>query len=237
MVIVTSIAENIENIKRRIEKSAKKAGIDPTGIQIVAVTKTHQPGKMIEAVDAGIEHLGENKMQEALKKFAEIYNKIPDFSVTKHFIGHLQTNKVKKAVEIFDIIESVDSLKLAEVISAEAGNLAKSMDILIQVNTSKEESKFGIKPDKAIELLKEIAELPNLSIRGLMTIGIFSDDMEKVRSCFQMLKRLSDEIVAIDIPGVKMGYLSMGMTNDFEVAIGEGANLVRIGTAIFGPRN
>ena len=138
---------------------------------------------------------------------------------------------------MFDIIESIDSVKVAEAVSLEAGKLAKSMDILVQVNTSGEESKFGIKPENTIDMIKKIADLPNLNIRGLMTIGIFSEDLHKVRSCFTLLKSLSNEIAELNIPGVKMDYLSMGMTGDFEIAVEEGANLVRLGTAIFGPRN
>ena len=237
MVNVTGIAENIENVKRRIEKSAEKAGNDPTVIRIVAVTKTHPTEKVLEAVAAGIIDIGENKLQEALKKFASIYAEEPEFSAVKHFIGHLQTNKAKKAVELFDIIESIDSVKVAEAVSLEAEKLAKSMDILVQVNTSGEESKFGIKPENTIDMIKKIADLPNLNIRGLMTIGIFSEDLHKVRSCSTLLKSLSNEIAELNIPGVKMDYLSMGMTGDFEIAVEEGANLVRLGTAIFGPRN
>ena len=214
---MTSIKQNYIKIQKKIAVTAEKSGIDPLNVEIVAVTKTHSHDIVIEAVESGIKHIGENKLQDAVEKLDQIYNIYPEFSVTRHFIGHLQTNKVKKAVSYFDIIESVDSLKLADAISNTACALGKDVDILIQVNTSGEESKFGIVPEKCSDLVKKVSELPNLNIRGLMTIGLFSDDMAKVRPCFKILKHLFDEIDASGIPGVKMDYLSMGMSNDFEI--------------------
>ena len=226
-----SIAENISFVRERIAKAAEKVGRDPSEITIAAVAKGVGVERIKEALDGGVSIIGENKVQEALQKV-----KAMDGSVAWHMVGHLQRNKVKEAVRIFDLIQSLDSLRLAEEINSRALTAGMIMDVLVQVNTSKEESKFGLEPEQTSNFLKEVSSFKGLSVRGLMTIGAFLPDPEEVRPCFRMLRELRDRIVEAEMPNIVMEYLSMGMTSDFEVAIEEGANMVRIGTAIFGPR-
>jgi pyridoxal phosphate enzyme (YggS family) len=222
------LKNNIESVKQRIASAAEKQGKSPEEIAVVAVSKMI-PAKFInQAIEHGIGIIGENKVQEARDKFPEISR-----PVEKHMIGHLQRNKVKYAVEMFDMIQSVDSFRLAKEIDHRA---EAKMPVLIELNTSGESSKYGCTPEKAIDLLKEVSQLPQLEVRGFMTIGLFSDDMEKVRPCFKMLRQIYDDAKDLDLPNTNISILSMGMTADFEVAIEEGANMVRIGTAIFGPR-
>ncbi len=221
-----TIAENIRSVRSKIELAAKRAGRDPSRIKLIAVTKNVPADKVIEAVKAGITDIGENRIQEAEKKFAAI----KDIPATRHMIGHLQTNKVKKALEMFSVIQSVDSQRLAREIS---NRTEKDIDIFIEVNTSGEESKFGVSPDKAEELAGYIAGLKHLKLKGLMTIGPLTGDADAVRNSFRTLKRLFDRIKGLNLTGVELEYLSMGMSQDFETAIEEGSNLVRIGRAIF----
>ncbi len=197
----------------------------------MAVSKTVEPERINEAIRCGIEIIGENRVQEAEAKFKQITEK-----VEKHLVGHLQTNKAKKAVELFDFIQSVDSTRIAEEISRRALENRKILDILVEVNTSAEKTKFGVEPEQVLSLIETISKLEGIKIKGLMTIGLFSDDPEDTRPCFKKLKTLFEEIKSANISNVEMRYLSMGMTNDFEVAIQEGSNMVRIGTGIFGPR-
>lgn len=220
----------------RVESAAIRSGRAAEDITVVAVTKTHPVETIIEAVNAGITDIGENKVQEAETKFNELVLKAPELKFTRHFIGHLQTNKVKKTLKYFDLIHSIDSRHLAEAVSNEAVKSGIEVEALIQVNTSGEDSKFGINPENARELAKFIARLPQIKIKGMMTIGAFLPDPEDVRPCFRMLRELSEEIRNAGIEGIEMDCLSMGMTNDFEAAIEEGANIIRVGTAIFGPR-
>jgi len=191
----------------------------------VAVTKTVTVEAIKEAVASGITIVGESRVQEAEEKFAEIGTK-----AKWHLIGHLQTNKVKKALEIFDLIHSVDNLRLARTINKEAQRIGRVQSILIQANTSLEQTKFGFEQEKLREAVARISALPYLQVQGLMTIGPLVADTEETRPCFRKLKTLFDQIRE-EWP---MKYLSMGMTNDFEVAIEEGANLIRIGRGIFG---
>jgi len=228
---MNAIERNIKNVKENIAKAAEKAGKNPEEITLVAVSKTVEPERIREALRHGIEIIGENRIQEAEEKF----KKIPEKS-EKHLVGHLQTNKAKKAVELFDMIQSVDSLRLAEEISKRARQKNKIMDVLVEVNTSAESTKYGLEPDGVMDFMKQISNLEGIKVKGLMTIGLFSSDMEKVRPCFIRLKKIFDELKEKEIPGIEMKYLSMGMTQDYEVAIEEGANMVRIGTAIFGKR-
>ena len=189
-------------------------------VKILAVTKNVELPQIIEAIEAGITDIGENRVQEAKRKFPEIKNKYPN--VKYHMIGHLQKNKVKEALELFDVIQSVDSLELAEEINKRA---RKPVDIFIEVNTSGEESKYGVDPEKAVELVRSASNLKNLKINGLMTIGPLTDDKEKVRSCFKLLRELKEKA------GVKL--LSMGMSDDYPLAIEEGSDIIRIGRTIF----
>ena len=226
-----TIAENITSVKERIEKAAEKVGRDPSEIALVAVAKGVEVERITEAIDGGVSIIGENKIQEALPKV-----KAMGGSVTWHMVGHLQRNKAKEAVRIFDLIHSLDSLRLAEEIHSRALTAGMIRDVLVQVNTSQEETKFGLEPGQILDFLKDISSFKGLSVRGLMTIGAFLPDPEEVRPCFRKLRELRDRIIEANIPNIEMEYLSMGMTSDFEVAIEEGANMVRIGTAIFGPR-
>lgn len=223
------LLQNIENVKRRIAAATEKIGKEPEEINLVAVSKTVSADKINLAIQHGIEIIGENKVQEARDKFPEV-----NHPVEKHMIGHLQRNKVKYAVQIFDMIQSVDSLRLAEEINKRTET---KMPVLIEVNTSSEPAKYGCTPDESLELLKNMAQLPNLVVRGFMTIGLFSDDIEKVRPCFKRLHEIYEEARELDLLNAHISILSMGMTADFELAIEEGANMVRIGTAIFGPRH
>ena len=229
-----SIAENIEKLNKRIENTAGKVKRDPSEIKLLAATKTHPIPIIEEALKHGIEYIGENRIQEAEEKIPFLKNKIQEF----HFIGHLQSNKIKKLMKLEPaLIHSIDKLTTARKLNEHLGELQKKQDILIQVNTSAEISKFGIDPQETMPFVREIAKLENLQIMGLMTIGMFTSDETIIRKCFQTLRSLFEEIKRENIPGVKMKFLSMGMTDDFEIAIEEGANIIRIGSAIFGARN
>jgi pyridoxal phosphate enzyme (YggS family) len=226
-----SIRENLERVKDRIAGACLRAGRSPEEITLVAVTKTVEPDRIQEAVDAGVSTVGENRVQEAEAKMAAVSGQ-----VAWHMIGHLQRNKAAKAVAMFDMIQSVDSLRLAREIDRRCAEAGRSMDILVEINTSGEGSKFGIPPAAALDAVGEISDLPNLALRGLMTIGAFTDRESVVRKCFSRLRGLAEEARRAGASDVEMHYLSMGMTSDFEPAIEEGSNMVRIGTAIFGPR-
>ena len=224
--------ERLDRIRKRIADAAIACGRDPDSVRLVAVSKTMDAERVARAIDAGAEILGENYIQEAREKFNALY----DRPVVWHFIGHLQSNKVKYAVRMFDLVHSVDSFKLARALDKEARKNDKAQDILVQVNISREETKSGIGETEAVELVTRIAGLENIRVKGLMTMPPFFDAPEQARPYFRQLARLRDRMVEAGIPGVNMAELSMGMTGDFEVAIAEGATLVRIGTAIFGAR-
>jgi len=226
-----SISENIISVKKRIKYAAERSGRDWREIKIVAIAKTFPAEYIIEANKYGIKDIGENRVQEALSKYSVISK-----SVIWHLVGHLQTNKVKKALEIFDLIHSVDSIRLAEEINKRAGSFNKVAEVLVEVNTTSEDSKFGITPKKTVEFVKEISQLSNIAVMGLMTIGVFSENPEDSRKYYVMLREIKDQLEDCDLGNGKMKYLSMGMSHDFEVAVEEGANIVRIGTAIFGNR-
>jgi len=195
----------------------------------VAVTKTATMGQIEEAINAGVKIIGENRVHDAKEKY-----QILTAGIEWHLIGHLQTNKVKYAVEIFNCIHSVDSIKLAQEIDKRSKQFGKIMDVLVEVNVSGEESKYGIKPEEVKPFIKNISEFLRIKVRGLMTIAPIVKDKEEVRPYFRKLRELSKEIKSKNIENVKMDYLSMGMTKDFEIAIEEGANMVRIGRGIFG---
>ena len=224
---------NIEHIRNRIKAAAESCGRRPEAIQLVAVSKTIPVERIKAAVVEGINILGENYIQEARAKIEAL----ADMPVSWHFIGHLQRNKAKFAVQLFDLIHSVDSIRLAREIDKQAGKIAKNQAILIQVNTGKEATKTGIYEEDAMALVREAAQLENVRIKGLMTLPPYFNAPDKVRPYFQALRRLRDRIAEEAIPGVEMEALSMGMTGDFETAIEEGATMVRIGTAIFGERS
>lgn len=226
--------KRLDNILKRIETAAISCGRDPETVKLVAVSKTKPADAVMEAHHAGQTLFGENYIQESM-------DKVPALSglenIRWHFIGHLQSKKSKFAVKLFDLIHSVDSLKLAKEINKQAQKIGKVQEILVQVNISREETKSGITEEEAETLIKEISLLENLSIKGLMTMPPHYNDPEMARPYFAGLKELADNIKKLDIPNVSMDELSMGMTGDFETAIKEGSTLVRIGTAIFGERN
>ena len=224
--------ERLQQVNMRIEKAARACGRDPKTIRLVAVSKTVPANRVREAIAAGVTDIGENYVQEARNKF----HALATYPISWHFIGHLQSNKAKYAVRLFDLIHSVDTIKLARELNKQSEKVNKIQDILIQVNVSRETSKSGIYIKDTYDLVKEIGLLKNLSIKGLMTMPPFFDAPEKVKPYFSELRHLRDRIAAENLPGVRLDELSMGMTGDFEVAIEEGATLVRIGTAIFGER-
>ncbi len=226
-----SIAANLHDINSKISSTALRAGRDQASVRLVAVSKTKPAEAIIEAARAGQLIFGENYVQELQAK--AILVKEP---VDWHFIGSLQSNKVKYIAGLVTMIHSVDRLSLAEEIEKQWGKLGKVCNVLIEVNVSGEESKSGTSTVEAIKLVRDIARLPHLHIRGLMTMPPFFDQPEKARPYFRALKQLSEMISSENIPNVQMNELSMGMSGDFEVAIEEGATLVRVGTAIFGYR-
>jgi pyridoxal phosphate enzyme (YggS family) len=211
--------KRIQDVNRRVEKAAQESGRPPHSIRLVAVSKTIPAKRVKEALEAGIKLFGENYVQEARAKFNELYAYHPSW----HFIGHLQSNKAKYAVRLFDLIHSVDSLKLSRELNKQAKKINKIQDVLIQVNMSGETSKSGIDPKDAVRLIKEISSLENLSIKGLMTMPPFFNDPDTVRPYFSALRDLRDQLKNESPPNVSLDELSMGMTGDYEVAIAEGA--------------
>ena len=227
-----ALKKNIENVLTRVKDAAIVSHREPSDIELVAVTKTVDVDVIDEAIDYGILHMGESRVQELLKKYEQIGN-----VVKWHLIGHLQRNKVKYIIDKVDIIHSLDSFKLAKEIDKRAENINRIIECLLQVNISEEKTKYGVSPKDVEHILRDITSLNNIKIVGLMTIAPHVGDREQIRQCFRTLKNIFDRMSEIDFPNVKMKYLSMGMSNDFEIAIQEGANLIRIGTSIFGERN
>jgi len=219
-------------IQQRIAEAAEQSGREAADIRLVAVSKTMPVEKLRAAMDCGITVFGENYIQEAREKFNALYAQ----DVSWHFIGHLQSNKAKYAVKMFDLIHSVDSLKLARELDKQAAKIDKIQEVLVQVNIAAEDTKSGVAVSAATELIESVSGLEHISVKGLMTMPPYFNAPEKVRPFFASLRQLRDQIQALEIPGVGMDELSMGMTGDFEAAIHEGATLVRIGTAIFGER-
>ncbi|MBI4640319.1 MAG: YggS family pyridoxal phosphate-dependent enzyme [Candidatus Tectomicrobia bacterium] len=228
---MSTIAENLKIVGERIEKAAIRSGRSLEEIQLVAVTKTVEPARIREAIDAGATAFGENWIQEAKPKIEEIGR-----GVEWHFIGHLQSNKVKFIFDLFDLIHSVDSLSLAQEIGKRAKARGMTADLLIQVNVSRELTKEGLDLEEVFPTIEAMAALPSLRIKGLMTIAPLSYNSEDSRPYFRSLRELALKIKSEKIDGVSMDELSMGMSGDFEVAIEEGATLVRVGSAIFGER-
>ena len=223
---------NIDAIRKRIRAAALAAGRVPESVRLVAVSKTVPAERVRTAVAAGLDLLGENYIQEARDKIETLR----DLKVSWHFIGHLQRNKAKYAVRLFDVIHSLDSLKLARELDKQAAKQGKRQKVLIQVNTGQEASKSGVTTEETLTLVREVGRLEHLSVRGLMTLPPYFNAPDKVRPFFRELRGLRERIAAEALPGIAMEELSMGMTGDFETAIQEGATLVRIGTAIFGER-
>jgi len=226
-----SIAENLAQVKERIANAAIRSDRSPESVKLVGVTKTVDIERIQAAVSAGLQILGENYVQEARDKIEQVGEQ-----AKWHFVGRLQTNKAKYAVKLFDLIQTVDSMKLAVELNRRAKPLGRVIPILIQLNLAGEETKGGIDRAEALSLVRQISELPHLQVRGLMTMPPFFNDPERARPYFRQLRELSQEIAAAGVPGVEMTEISMGMSGDFEAAIEEGATLVRVGTAIFGER-
>lgn len=228
---MSQLQKNIIRVQENIRKAAARQKKSFEDINLIAVTKTFPPAVINEAIGLGIRHIGENRIQEARLKLPEV-----DRSATRHFIGHLQRNKVKYAVKLFDMIQSIDNIALGEELNARCAITNRRMPVLIEINTSGEASKFGCQPREALTLLKALGRLPNLAVQGFMTIALYSEDPEKVRPCFKQLKGIFEEAQALRLENINISILSMGMSSDYEIAIEEGANMVRIGTAIFGER-
>jgi len=226
------IPRNLKAVQQRIAETCARCGRDPGAVCLVSVTKTMSAETVRLAIQAGADLFGENYIQEAREKCGAL----AEYPVFWHFIGHLQTNKAKYAVKLFDLIHTVDSLRLATELDREARKIGKVQKILIQVNIGKEVSKSGIDAESAETLIRSLSVFPNLSVRGLMVIPPFFDEPERVRPYFKGLRELRDSLNKPGISGISLDALSMGMTGDFEAAIEEGATLVRIGTAIFGER-
>jgi len=224
-----SLADNLAVVQQRIAAAGARGGRDPGSITLLAVTKSQPPEMVRAAADCGQILFGENKVQEAKAKIPLCPSRL-----RWHFIGHLQSNKCRDAVEWFEMIQSVDSLPLAQEISKRAGQAAKTMPILLEVNVAGEASKFGYQPEQLLAELKEINALPRIEIHGLMTVPPWSEEPEKTQPYFRRLRELKLECE--QMLGAPLPHLSMGMSGDFEVAIEEGATIVRIGTALFGPR-
>ena len=225
------IKENIENVERKIQAACDRSGRKREDVLLLAVSKTIDVPRIKEAVECGLTSLGENKVQEIMDKYEPMGE-----GVKWHLIGHLQTNKVKYIIDKVELIHSVDSLKLAEEISKRAKAKGITANILLEINAASEESKFGLKPEECEEAVREISVLDNIKIRGLMTVAPNVENPEENRIYFKQMKQLLVDINAKKIDNVNMDVLSMGMTGDYEVAIEEGATIVRVGTGIFGAR-
>lgn len=227
-----SIKQNTADILKRVKNAAEKSGRKLEDINIIAVTKTVDVNKALEVVECGITNLGENRVQEFNNKYEKMLNN----NIKWHMIGHLQRNKVKYIIDKVEMIHSVESIKLAEEINKKAGQKNIVAKILIEINIGGEESKFGINPNNSKSFINELREFKNIEICGIMTIAPYFDEYENTRIYFKKMKKIFDELSAINQENSQMKYLSMGMTNDYEIAIEEGSNIVRIGTGFFGQR-
>ncbi len=225
------VRENVQKIKERIERACERVGRDPREVSILAASKTRTPEEIREVFEAGIKLFGENRVQEARDKIPLL----SDLSIEWHMIGHLQRNKVKYAVNLFDVVESLDSKELADELEKRLSKVGKKMRVFIEVKLSPEETKHGCSPEEALELARYVLSLEHLKLEGLMTVPPYFEDLELVRPYFRKLREIRDNLE--DALGINLPHLSMGMSHDFEVAVEEGATIVRIGTAIFGPRN
>lgn len=226
------IQSNIKKIHDEIRAAAQKSGRDASCVTLIAVSKRKPPEMIQQAIDAGHRDFGENYIQEAMEKIDLLGRESADW----HFIGHLQSNKAKFAVKYFDLIHTVDTVKLAKEINRQAEKIGKIQNILLQVNIARETTKSGAEASDMVDIAKQVCRFDNLHVAGLMCMPPFFDDPEEARIYFKRLKQISKEIEALNLPHTDMTHLSMGMSNDFTVAVEEGATLVRVGTAIFGAR-
>ena len=240
---LVDVAANLARIRSRIEQAATRCGRSSEEVLVVGVSKGAEVGRIAQAARAGLTDLGENYLQEAAPKIESLRRErsgatesaLPQ-QINWHLVGHLQTNKVKRALELFDLIQTVDSLRLGEEISRRAQAHSRRVPVLVEVNTSGEASKFGVTPEGTVSIVEQLAALPGVLVEGLMTIGPLDAEEQRLRTTFRQLKALFDSVNERVLPG-HLRWLSMGMTADFEMAIEEGSNLVRIGTGIFGPRH
>lgn len=228
-----NVAQNIADILKNVEASANKIGKGLEDITVIAVTKTVDSDRALKAYEAGLNNFGENRVQE----FNNKYESLKNFNINWHIIGHLQTNKVKYIIGKVKLIHSLESISLAEEIDKRSKQNGLITEVLVELNIAEEESKFGIKKENLIDFLKSIEGFENIRIVGLMTVAPFVEDKEEVRWVFKEMKQLYDTVSNMSFKNVNMKYLSMGMTNDYDIAIEEGANIVRVGTAIFGSRS
>lgn len=228
-----NLEERYLAIKSEIANLATKSNRSPDEVKLMLVSKTVPVERIIKTIELGHKLYGENKVQELSEKVPQFSERGVDF----HFIGHLQSNKIKKCLEFATMIHSVDRISLAQEMNQYLQKINKTVDILIQVNTSGESSKFGVHPSEVFDLVEKVATLSHLQIKGLMTLAKFSSEEKEVRPCFQLLKKIFDEIKKRNIPNVEMKELSMGMSSDYRIAIEEGATILRIGTAVFGKRD
>lgn len=226
------ITNNLKIIHDRIQCACKRVGRNPNGVRLLLATKTVDSERIKFALNEGEKLVGENKVQELKQKCEAIADGHPEV----HFIGHLQTNKINEVIKWASCIETIDRIELAAKLHKRLSSENKTIDVYIQVNTSYEESKFGVSPEKALELIKQVSQFETIHIKGLMTIGLFSSEPEKVRKCFRLLKSIQTEAMTLNLPRVSVNELSMGMSGDLEIAIEEGATIVRVGTSIFGKR-
>ena len=225
------VAENLEQVRKNIELACKEAGRDPKEVTLISVSKTKPVSMLQEAYDAGSRDFGENKVQEIMDKVPQLPS-----DIRWHMIGHLQRNKIKYIIDKVCMIHSIESVRLAEAVSEEAAKRGRVIPVLVEVNMAGEETKFGIRPEETEDFIREICLLPNIQVNGLMTIAPYTENAENNRIYFRNLKKLYVDIKEKNIDNVVMSHLSMGMTGDYEVAIEEGATMVRVGTGIFGER-
>ncbi|MBS4534206.1 YggS family pyridoxal phosphate-dependent enzyme [Clostridium sp. D2Q-14] len=227
-----SINENIKEIERKINEACKRTNRSREDINLIAVTKTISVDIISEAIELGMTDIGENKVQEITAK----YDALNDYDLTWHMIGHLQSNKVKYIIDKVDLIHSLDRKSLAKELNKRAKKIDRVINALVQVNIAEEESKFGLKKEDVMDFLKMLEGYPYIKVKGLMVMAPYAEESENVRYVFRDAKALFEKIKKKELSNVEMKYLSMGMTNDFEIAIEEGANLIRVGTGIFGKR-
>ena len=229
---IPMIQDNIIKVRERIAQACFRGGRNADAVRLVVISKNRSLNEIKEVINLGLLDIGENRLQEAKPKFSEL--RVQYTGLRTHMVGHLQTNKVKEAVRLFDLIQSVDSLRLALEINQQAAKIGKVQDILVEIKTSFETTKFGVRPEEAIELIDQIAQLKNIRFKGLMTIAPILKQPDEARPYFRTTRELYDKINEQRITSNEQLFLSMGMTDDFEVAIEEGSNMIRLGRAVFG---
>lgn len=229
---MSNIGDNLASVRERIREACRRAGRQPEEIKLVAVSKTFPADRIREAYQAGLRDFGENRVQEAAAKRPAL----SDLTATWHLVGHLQTNKARQARELFHWVHSIDSARIAQKLDQSAVSSDARLPVLLEVNLGEEPSKFGTREEEVLRLAEQVSRLETLELRGLMIVPPFFEEPERVRPLFRRLRELAQRIARAQLPNVSMEHLSMGMTHDFEIAIQEGATIVRVGTGIFGPR-